>query len=126
MKGNCLCGVVTIEVANTHELHACHCQMCRKWSGGAGFSLYAQGIVTSDSEHIASYQSSAWGERAFCKTCGTHLYFHQLGTDNYYLYAARLKLPACTTATNRRISSKLMLCIKIPIFLFLQNEVAIL
>ena len=61
--------------------------MCRKWSGGAGFSLYAQGIVTADSEHITSYQSSAWGERAFCKTCGTHLYFHQLGADNYYLFA---------------------------------------
>lgn len=87
MKGNCLCGAVNIEVADTHELHACHCHMCRKWSGGAGFSLYAQGIVTADSEHITSYQSSAWGERAFCKTCGTHLYFHQLGTDNYYLFA---------------------------------------
>lgn len=53
----------------------------------AGFTTQVQGVKTDNAEHISTYQSSAWGERAFCKVCGSHLYFHQLGTDNYYVSA---------------------------------------
>lgn len=87
MKGQCLCGNVKIEVADNQELHACHCNHCRKWGGSAGFTTQVQGIKTNNANHITSYQSSEWGTRNFCQTCGTHLYFHQLGTDNYYLSA---------------------------------------
>ena len=87
MKAQCLCKAVTIETADNQELHACHCNQCRKWGGSAGFTTMVQGIKTNNADNIASFQSSEWGERAFCKTCGTHLYFHQLGTDNYYLSA---------------------------------------
>ncbi len=87
MKGQCLCGSVTIDVADNHELHACHCNHCRKWGGSAAFTFLSQGIQTQNVNNVAHYQSSDWGERGFCQTCGTHLYFHQLGTDNYYLSA---------------------------------------
>lgn len=87
MKGQCLCGNVAIEMADNKALHACHCNNCRTWGGSAGFTVHAQGIKTENADDISTFQSSEWGERAFCKTCGTHLYFHQLGTDNYYLSA---------------------------------------
>lgn len=87
MKGQCLCKSVTIDVADNQEVHACHCGHCRKWGGSAGFTVQVHGIKTDHVDNISTYQSSAWGERAFCKTCGSHLYFHQLGTDNYYLSA---------------------------------------
>ena len=87
MKGQCLCGDVKIEVTANQQLHACHCNNCRKWGGSAGFTTEVQGIKTDDMDNISTYQSSEWGERAFCKNCGSHLYFHQLGTDNYYLSA---------------------------------------
>ncbi|MDO4699229.1 MAG: GFA family protein [Moraxella sp.] len=87
MKGQCLCQAVGIETVDNHELHACHCGNCRTWGGSANFSFLSQGVNTDDGDKIAHYQSSDWGERAFCKTCGTHLYFHQLGTDNYYVSA---------------------------------------
>ncbi len=32
------------------------------------------GLSFEGGENIQSYESSAWAERGFCKTCGTHLY----------------------------------------------------
>ncbi|EPJ43270.1 MAG: hypothetical protein OFPII_42690 [Osedax symbiont Rs1] len=34
-------------------------------------------------ENIQEYQSSAWASRAFCKNCGTHLYYRLLKTNAY-------------------------------------------
>ena len=87
MKGQCLCQAVIIETVDNHELHACHCGNCRKWGGSAGFTFATQGIDIKGKDNITSYQMVAWGTRNFCKVCGTHLYFHQLGTDNYYVSA---------------------------------------
>ena len=86
MKGQCLCKAVSIETADNQELHACHCGNCRTWGGSAGFTFLSQGIKAQN-DNITHYQSSEWGERAFCRICGTNLYFHQLGTDNYYVSA---------------------------------------
>lgn len=87
MKAQCLCKAVTLDVADNQEIHACHCGFCRKWGGSAGFTTQVQGIKTDDADNISTYQSSAWAERAFCKTCGSHLYFRHLETDNYYVSA---------------------------------------
>jgi hypothetical protein len=38
-------------------------------------------------EHIAVYASSDWAERAFCKACGTHLYYKLLATGEYFVPA---------------------------------------
>ncbi len=38
-------------------------------------------------EHIAVYASSEWAERAFCKTCGTHVYYELLATGEYFVPA---------------------------------------
>ena len=85
MHAQCLCGAVTLEVPETHELHACHCGKCRTWNGGASFTLTAQSPEISGSEHIGRYASSEWAQRCFCKECGTHL-FVQVGND-YYINA---------------------------------------
>ena len=34
-----------------------------------------------------AYRSSEWAERGFCPTCGTHLFYHLLPTDEYILCA---------------------------------------
>lgn len=87
MQGQCLCQAVTITTPDTHDIHACHCRMCRTWSGGAGFAFAAPVPEIQGAEHIRHYQSSEWAERAFCAQCGTHLYYHLIGTPQYYLYA---------------------------------------
>ena len=35
----------------------------------------------------AVYPSSQWAERAFCKRCGTHLYYKLLATGEYFVPA---------------------------------------
>lgn len=77
MTGHCLCGAVSFEV-QPKELHAdvCHCSMCRRWSGGPAFAVTAEGPPdVTGREHVSVFKSSAWGERHFCKTCGTNLFW---------------------------------------------------
>jgi hypothetical protein len=76
--GSCLCGAVSFEITDAPErVGACHCGMCRKWSGGIYIGVHcveAQATFTGK-DNIATYSSSPWAERAFCKTCGTSLYY---------------------------------------------------
>lgn len=75
--GRCLCAAIsfTFEPAEP-EVDACHCAMCRRWGGGPALTIRTKGPATvTGREHLASFQSSDWGNRQFCKTCGTHLFF---------------------------------------------------
>jgi hypothetical protein len=85
--GRCLCGAVrfsTEEVETDH--HACHCGMCRRWSGGtAFFAATVQGVVFEGVEHLARYTSSDWAERGFCKTCGSTLFYFLKPTATYMM-----------------------------------------
>lgn len=76
--GTCLCGAVTLTLADAPEtVGACHCSMCRKWSGGVYLGLHAkadQATITGE-DNIAHFTSSDWAERCFCKTCGTNLFY---------------------------------------------------
>ncbi|MEM7614401.1 MAG: GFA family protein, partial [Pseudomonadota bacterium] len=59
------------------HVDACHCNMCRRWSGGVhfGVDLAPDELELEGTENIATYTSSEWAERAFCKICGSHLYY---------------------------------------------------
>jgi hypothetical protein len=58
------------------EVDACHCAMCRRWGGGPALTIRAAGPAEIRGvEHVATFQSSEWGQRQFCRTCGTHLFF---------------------------------------------------
>ena len=88
MKAKCLCGDVSLEVEHDKHVHACHCGMCRTWGSGATFSLIAAKPPKIDGEaNISRYHSSEWAERAFCKNCGTHLFYHFLPNDSYFVFA---------------------------------------
>ncbi len=90
-KGKCLCGEVKITAHQvSKKLGACHCGMCRKWSGGPLFAVDCGTEVSFEGqEFIETYQSSAWAQRGFCKKCGTHL-FYQLKEKSQYIVAAGL------------------------------------
>ncbi|MCW8328428.1 GFA family protein [Photobacterium sp. SDRW27] len=77
VSGSCLCSKVTIQ-AKAADLHvgACHCGMCRKW--GSGPFLAVDGgteVAIEGEEYVSRYASSEWAERAFCKACGSHLFY---------------------------------------------------
>jgi hypothetical protein len=85
LQGQCLCGSVKVTATPEHRhVGACHCGMCRKWGGGPLLALECKDQVRVEGEaHIATYASSEWAERGFCKQCGTHL-FYRLKQEPFY------------------------------------------
>jgi len=61
--------------------------MCRKWGSGALFWLanrdLKSGFELTGQEFIQDYQSSEIAIRAFCKNCGTPIYYLYRSTGNY-------------------------------------------
>jgi hypothetical protein len=80
IAGHCLCGAVTLDVEGQRSAtSACHCTMCRRWSGSAlwGFDAPAAGVTVTGPVRV--YRGSAFAERAFCAICGSHLWFREDG-----------------------------------------------
>lgn len=86
MKGTCLCESVSITAAGVNEFEACHCGMCRKWGGGPALSVHCSGDVSIDGEgSVQRFDSSEWGERAFCSNCGTHLFYRLKASNEHFV-----------------------------------------
>ena len=86
-SGSCLCGAVTFSVNSTlTEAGACHCGMCRKWSGGIyiGIRVAPDDITFEGAEHVTVFPSSEWAERGFCGKCGSSLYYRVTAPGPYH------------------------------------------
>ncbi len=94
-SGKCLCGAVkfTAEAVETHH-HACHCGMCRRWSGGPLFAAAVNGLKFQGRDQVATYQSSDWAERGFCRRCGTNLFYYLKPADQYMMCVGAFDDPA--------------------------------
>lgn len=82
----CLCGAVALEIelSNT-EIAACHCSMCRKWSGGPMLAIDGGELRSISNESLVTrFQSSEWAERGFCSKCGTHLFYFLKPAKQYH------------------------------------------
>ena len=86
-KGQCLCGEVQVTIKDVKpEVGVCHCRMCRQWSGGPFLSIDAgKKIEITGENSVAVYNSSEWAERAFCKNCGSNLYYRFKGSDAHHV-----------------------------------------
>ena len=88
MNGRCLCGVVSFTSPDAREIGACHCGFCRRWGGGPFLGVHCgPDVVFTGADQISVYSSSDWAVRAFCKRCGTHLYYKLLATGEYFVPA---------------------------------------
>lgn len=87
LSGGCLCGAVRFSAApKRHDYGVCHCSMCRRWAAGPFLAIDCADSVRFESDaDLGVYQSSQWGARGFCKTCGTSLFWKMRGKDSYYL-----------------------------------------
>ena len=83
MTGRCLGGAVEITVAGAHDprVGACHCRMCQRWSGGLFLCFTAEASAVEVAGPVVRYRSSSFAERAFCPTCGSHLWFNDVDED---------------------------------------------
>lgn len=76
LSGRCLCGAVRVVVTGPlGELSACHCDMCRRWSGSIQMGIEVAESGVDVSGPVKTYQSSSFAERAWCDTCGSALWF---------------------------------------------------
>ncbi len=90
--GACMCGAVKFTAYTmSKSAGACHCKMCRRWSGGPNMTIDCGSDVSFESEeNIGRYKSSEWAERAFCKICGSNLFWRMLDTNQYIISAGLL------------------------------------
>jgi len=105
--GKCLCGAVHFTVkSDLKETGACHCEMCRRWSGGVylGVEIAPADISYTGQENITIFASSEWAERAFCSKCGTSLYCRITAsgphTGTYHIGLGTLDDPSGITLTS--------------------------
>lgn len=94
--GRCSCDSVTYDAFKPPvEAGACHCGVCRKWTGGCGslgFQAANVEITRGYVDEIAWWKSSRWGERGFCSKCGTSLFWRlQRGTGSWVVNSGTLK-----------------------------------
>lgn len=91
-QGKCLCGSVELNVVYaSNEVSACHCNMCRNWSGGPMLAIdCADSVKISGESNVVRFPSSEWADRAFCGKCGTHLFYYLKPNNQYHLPAGLL------------------------------------
>jgi len=89
VQGRCLCDAVQISASNlNHSVSACHCNMCRRWTGGPLMVFdFGTQVSFSGEEHISLYRSSDWADRGFCNRCGSHLFYRFRQTGQYFVPA---------------------------------------
>ena len=89
IKGSCLCKAVSLSTTSTNnKVGACHCGMCRKWGGSSLLVVDCGSDVSfTGEENITVYESSEWGERGFCKLCGSHLFYRFKQNNQYHIPA---------------------------------------
>ncbi|GHE94668.1 aldehyde-activating protein [Aliiroseovarius zhejiangensis] len=86
LTGKCLCGAVRVSgEATKPDVTVCHCEMCRRWSAGPFMEVTCDQVNFEGEENIGRVRSSEWAERGFCKACGSNLFYHIIGADEYQL-----------------------------------------
>ena len=79
LQGSCLCGGVRFEVAEAPDrLRYCHCESCKKLSGGAAtvnVRMPSAAIhILAGKDLIQTYQPPQGSAKTFCLACGSNLF----------------------------------------------------
>jgi hypothetical protein len=92
-SGSCLCGAVRYEVAGPlRSVIGCHCTMCRKQTGhymAATAAKHGTFQITKE-EGLRWFRSSPTARRAFCRICGSTLFWQGDGRDYIAIAAGTL------------------------------------
>lgn len=88
LSGQCLCGAVSFTASNVQTgYHACHCNMCRRWTGAVFMGVHADAASFEGEDKLQQYESSEWASRGFCSACGTSLFYYLKPNDHYVFCA---------------------------------------
>lgn len=82
-EGACLCGAVRIRVGRLGDtMSACHCGMCRRWSGSIQMGIDAREVTVEGP--VKTWMSSTFAERAWCNVCGSALWLRDVDPGDLY------------------------------------------
>ncbi len=94
--GRCLCGAVVITVrGELGPVSYCHCSQCRRQTGlyYATTDAAVADVNISGSDKIGSFRASPDAQRAFCRDCGSPLYWKADGRARLSLMAGLFPNP---------------------------------
>ena len=79
LLGTCLCGGVRFEVTEPFErIAACHCESCKKLSGGGGTvsgRVRTEAIrLLAGEDLVKSFKPADGSAKTFCSECGSNLF----------------------------------------------------
>lgn len=101
-QGQCLCGAVRVEATiGAREMGACHCSMCRRWSGGVFLAVECQSVSVENAAALGVYSSSEWGERCFCKACGSTVMWRSKDGAHFAVSAQLFNNPSSFTLASQ-------------------------
>ena len=92
MKGTCLCGRVTIEVAAPPPyINICNCDYCRKTGGAVGQFPHDQVTIAGETRsYVRADMADTWLTLNFCPVCGSAT--HSTGTPQHPTDVLRLNM----------------------------------
>ena len=95
IAAQCLCGSVRFSAVPVKaETDVCHCSMCRRWAAGPLFAVdCGDSLVVDAGDDLERYGSSDWGERGFCRKCGTSLFWNLTGQQAYHVSLSAFETP---------------------------------
>lgn len=74
--GQCMCGAIRFQAETGNAFSICHCKMCQRWSAGVFMGVPTESFrVTAGEENLSVVRTSEWAERAFCRLCGSNMYY---------------------------------------------------
>jgi len=74
----CMCGKVKLALKDVPDtFSSCYCETCQRWAGGPfrGVTVKTENLEIEGEDHIGTIQSSGFAERAFCKECGSGIWY---------------------------------------------------
>jgi hypothetical protein len=78
IEGGCLCGNIRYEIDNASAMGHCHCSRCQRCGGAAHATVFATDRdnfrLVAGEDSLGTYCEEGFGDRGFCKNCGSSLY----------------------------------------------------
>jgi hypothetical protein len=95
--GHCLCGRVRFETrGRLRDVLACHCVQCRRQSGHhvAATAVGDGELTVSGADNLTWYAASPDARRAFCRDCGSLLFWKHKDSTSTSIMAGAFDEPS--------------------------------
>lgn len=96
ITGGCACAGVRYEVRGPlRSIIACHCEQCRRTSGHfvAATACRRKYFTLTHADSLRWYSAVPGFQRGFCQTCGSSLFFEEIGQERISIAAGSLDAP---------------------------------